>query len=309
MTQELLETGKHIVTAITRKESKATFLPGVHVARIDYEEPSGLVAALRGQDALVITLAGQATHGDAQSRLIRAAAEAEIPWILPNEWSPDAASEALAKDLSQLWTPKRRSRELIEELNKSSWISVTTGFWYEWSLANPSAFGFDFEKKAVTLFDEGDTKISISTWPQVGRAVVALLSLPVSRDGDGETCLEDFRNRYVYVNSFTLSQNDMFDSVIRVTGTRREDWKVEKEPVKERFAKAEEQMKRGNWAAAGGWLYGRIFFPDEVGNHEKTRGLQNEALGLPKEELDEATKIGIDRAESGALKATSRKAS
>jgi hypothetical protein len=101
----------------------------------------------------------------------------------------------------------------------------------------------------------------------------------------------------------------MFDSVIRVIGTRREDWKVEKEPVKERFANAEEQMKKGNWAAASGWLYGRIFFPDGVGNHEKTRGLQNEALGLPREELDEATKTGIDRAKSGALKATSQNAS
>ena len=62
------------------------------------------------------------------------------------------------------------------------------------------------------------------------------------------------------------------------------------------------EMKKGNWAAAAGWLYGRVFFPDGVGNHEKTRGLQNKALSLPKEDLDEAPKSAVARAESGAWK-------
>jgi hypothetical protein len=31
----------------------------------------------------------------------------------------------------------------------------------------PVAFGFDFANHTVTLFDEGNTKICVSTWPQV----------------------------------------------------------------------------------------------------------------------------------------------
>lgn len=58
-------------------------------------------------------------------------------------------------------------RKSIEDLGKSAYIAVSTGFWYEWSLAIAPAFGFDFAKKSVTFFDEGETKISISTWPQV----------------------------------------------------------------------------------------------------------------------------------------------
>ena len=59
-------------------------------------------------------------------------------------------------------------RKAIADLGKSSYIGVSTGFWYEWSLAVPAAFGIDFAKRAVTLFDEGEAKISTSTRPQVG---------------------------------------------------------------------------------------------------------------------------------------------
>lgn len=60
-----------------------------------------------------------------------------------------------------------KTRKAIEDLGKSSYISVSTGFWYEWSLAITAAFGFDFANRTVNFFDDGDTKISVSTWPQV----------------------------------------------------------------------------------------------------------------------------------------------
>lgn len=66
-------------------------------------------------------------------------------------------------------------RKAIEDLGESSYIAVSTGFWYEWSLAIPPAFGFDIPNRAITFFDEGETKISISTWPQVTISSVHLL--------------------------------------------------------------------------------------------------------------------------------------
>lgn len=59
------------------------------------------------------------------------------------------------------------NREAVTDLGKSSYIAVSTGFWYEWSLANPAAYGIDFANRTATLFDDGETKISTSTWPQV----------------------------------------------------------------------------------------------------------------------------------------------
>ncbi len=65
---------------------------------VDYDKPETLVEALRGQDALVITLSGH-TPKETEARLINAAGEAGVAWILPNEWSPDTANEALVKDV------------------------------------------------------------------------------------------------------------------------------------------------------------------------------------------------------------------
>jgi uncharacterized protein YbjT (DUF2867 family) len=101
--EALLKTGNHTVTAITRADSKTQAPDDVTVKNVDYDQPGTIVDALRGQDALVITLSGFAPK-DTEEKLIRAAAEAEVPWILPNEWSPDSANEALVKDVSVFQT-------------------------------------------------------------------------------------------------------------------------------------------------------------------------------------------------------------
>ena len=73
---------------------------------VDYNKPKTLVEALRGQDALIITLSGHAPK-EAESQLITAAGEADVAWILPNEWSPDTANEALVRDVF-VFQPKGR---------------------------------------------------------------------------------------------------------------------------------------------------------------------------------------------------------
>jgi hypothetical protein len=40
----------------------------------------------------------------------------------------------------------------------------------------PAAFGIDFANRTATFFDEGETKISTSTWPQVCLQTFNLLS-------------------------------------------------------------------------------------------------------------------------------------
>ena len=293
----MLKTGKHVVTAVTRAGSNTKLPDGLQVRRVDYDNKSSIVEALRDQDALVITM-GVTAPQDQETKLIEAAAEANVPWVFPNEWSPDTANETLSKE-SFIGQTKKTHRDLVAKLGKSSWVAVSTGFWYEWSLAISPAYGFDFANRAVTLFDEGETRICTSTFPQVGRAIASLLSLKIHPDaeGDNSPCLDRFKNDHLYVSSFTISQKDMLESVLRVTQTSLGDWKVTKEPVQERYAAGVEQMMKGDRMGFVKALYSRVFYPDDSGNVEKTRGLQNEVLGLPKEDLDEYTKIAIQRAE------------
>ena len=88
----LLKAGKHNITALTRSGSKAKFPDNVKAAEVDYEDKASLASALAGQDVLLICLS-VATPIAVEKRLMEAAAEAEVRWIVPNEWSPDITSD------------------------------------------------------------------------------------------------------------------------------------------------------------------------------------------------------------------------
>jgi hypothetical protein len=161
----------------------------------------------------------------------------------------------------------------------------------EWMGPLFTGYGFDIANRAATLFDEGETPVSLSTWPQIGRAVAALLSLPL------ET-LDTYRNKVIYINSFTVTQKEILASLQRVTNTTSTDWTVTKQSATERFAEGQLELSKGNRA---GFMkaMSRIFFTDGNGNFEKRRGLANAALGLSKEDLDEAARRVVERSTLG----------
>jgi len=297
MAKSLLDSGRFNITALTRPESTSELPSSIKVAKASNDDHDALVSALRGQDVLLITLSVTAP-ADTEAKLIRAAAEAGVPWVMPNHWGCDISLEDVVKDVPGFGKVAQAHKD-IAAAGVSSFLSLATGFWYEWSLAIPPSFGFDFPSKTATFFDDGETPISTSTWPQVGRAVTALLSLPIKpEDGNTERCLEHFKNQIVYVNSFTISQRDMFDSVLRVTGDKSEDWTINKEPARERYTSATKALQGGDRMAYVRMMYTRIFFDDGCGNFEARRGVSNEILGLPKEDLDEATARAIERADT-----------
>ncbi|KAJ3338423.1 hypothetical protein HDU93_009519 [Gonapodya sp. JEL0774] len=291
---ELKKTGKHTITALTRTDSTSTLPDGIGIAHVDYNDPTSLVAALQGQEILIITLS-VTSPPDTQAKLVDAAIAAKVQWVLPNDWGIDADHPGLLEDIV-ICRPKLEFRKWLDTKD-ISYISSVTGFWYEWSLAAPEAFGFNILGKSATIFDDGNIKITTSTWPQVGRYVASLLSLPVSHPDPAVPSLSHFKNRVVYTSSFTISQNDMFESLLRVTGSSRADWKIVTESSQERYRAGTEAMLKGEYYPGfARHLYTRNFFPDGAGEFEYRKGTINAALGLPKEDLDEATKAAVARA-------------
>ena len=236
---------------------------------------------------------------DQQTKLIEAAAAAKVPWILPNEFGNDNANVLMRNDVI-INSSKTQYRDHIEELGVSSWIGFCCNFWYEFSLGAGS-YGIDIMKRTATFYDDGKTRLNTTTFPQVGHGVAGLLNLKVLPDNEQDTspCLSNFRNRFVYVSSFCVNQHEMLDSLMRVTKTTTQDWKVEYRPIDEVMKEAREKVANGDRSGMINVLYGRNFFKDNGGNYEKTKGLQNDILGLPKEDLDEFTKIAVERAEKG----------
>ncbi|KAJ2957123.1 hypothetical protein NQZ79_g7133 [Umbelopsis isabellina] len=302
ITEMLLKTGKHKITAITRADSTSKFPSGVQVKRVDYNDQSSLVDALQGQEALVITL-GVFAPRDQQTKLIQAAAAAKVAWVIPNEFGNDNANPKLVEDVP-INAAKTQYREEIEELGVSAWLGICCNFWYDYSLGR-ACFGIDIKNRTATLWDDGNTRINTSTLPQVGRAVANLLSLKVLPDNEEDTspCLSNYKNKFIYISSFCISQRDMLDSVMRVTNTTDQDWKISYRPIQEVYKEGVEKFQTGDFSGMIDVLYGRNFFKDKAGSYELTKGLDNEKLGLPKEDLDQFTKAAVEAVENGVVKA------
>ncbi|CAF0875944.1 unnamed protein product [Adineta steineri] len=95
--EELLKIGKHKITALTREDSASKMPPGVEIKKVNYDDPLSLVEALKGQEVLIITMAVTAPK-EQQTKLIEAAAAANVPWVLPNEFGGNPTEVEMQKD-------------------------------------------------------------------------------------------------------------------------------------------------------------------------------------------------------------------
>lgn len=299
---QLLTTGKHIVTAITRPNSTSQFDANIKVSKVDYsgDDDTALVEALRGQQVLIITMSVTAPR-DTTAKLVRAAAKAGVSYVLPNWFGHDFANDKLC-DESMLTQFRDSITAEINSLENISYFLLVNNFWYEFSLGGgPNRYGFDFKERTLVLFDDGDVVINTTTWPQCGRAIAHLLSLKElpNDEGNKSPTISQFRNSAVYVSSFELSQRDMFESVKRVTGTTDADWTITHESAEQRWKECQVSVKEGNWSMFTKMLYSRMFIPGSDIAYKSE--LHNDLLGLPVENLDEATAIAIHMGESGKV--------
>lgn len=293
-----MEGGKHSVTAITREGSSATFPEAVIRQPVNYDSQASLVNALRGQQILIIVLS-VAAPPDTQQKLIAAVKEAGVQWIMPSEYGTDHAGRPDVGAETKLGPPAMAARQAITDAGLS-FVALSCGIWYEFSLGGgETRFGFDLKKREATLYGDGSTKVTTSTWPQCGRAVAALLALPVDPDDrqQNQTTLSQFRNQSAFIGSFHVSQKDTFASILRSTGDSESDWTVKIEPVEARYARANKILAEGNFWGFGIALYARLFYPDGACDLEAK--LANEALALPSEDFDSATRQAIAMAEKG----------
>lgn len=296
LTDALVKTGRQTVTAITRPNSTSKLPEGVKVIHVDYSggDDTALVEALQGQQVLLITMAVTAPQGTI-SKIVRAAAKAGVPYVLPNWFGHDNTNDSLCDD--SMLSPSRDSIIAeFEALDTTSYIFLVCNFWYEFSLGGgPDRFGFDFKKRSFVQFDENDVVLNTTTWPQCGRAIASLLSLKELPDNEQDTSptLSQFANNSVYISSFRLSQRDMWESVKRVTGTADADWTITHESGTERWKESRVAVEKGDFASFPRMLYSRMFFHTADGDLQSRHELHNDVLGLPVEDLDECTAIAV----------------
>lgn len=273
---------------------------GVKVAKVNYDNEQSVVSALEGQQFLIITMRTTAPQ-DSQAKLIAAAAKAGVPYVMPNGFGIDFVNDGMSAG-TMSGPAIRKSIKDVEEHGVSDWVVMVCSFWYEFSIAlGPNWFGFDFPNKTVTFYDDGNTRINTSTWNQCGRAIGNFLSLPELPQDENDTSptISQWKNKPLYTSSFLISQREILDSINRVTGQTDADWTIEYEPSQARYNRGKELMETDHLNGFITCLYSRTFFPNGGGNVEDNYGLANDALGLPKEDFDEATKRAVAMVEEG----------
>ena len=130
-------------------------------------------------------------------------------------------------------------------------------------------------------------------WP-----ISSLCPILPQDENDKGPYLDMWRNKHAYISSFLVSQRDMLDSILRVTGDKEADWIIESEPSEARLKRGQKALQDGDFATGyQTCMYTRVFFKD--GSGDFSQKLDNEKLGLKEENLDEATKQAVEMVKNG----------
>jgi hypothetical protein len=114
------------------------------------------------------------------------------------------------------------------------------------------------------------------------------LSLPAEE-------LKQYRNNFLYVTSFQLSQLDLLRAVEKVTNTSEKDWNITRTPVDVVISNGREELMNGNMRGIIDVLYGMQFNPGKGGNIDERTS--NEKLRLPSENLEEVIAEVVNKLE------------
>jgi hypothetical protein len=135
----------------------------------------------------------------------------------------------------------------------------------------------------MTIYDNGDIEFEVTTLEQIGRTVAAILSHP-----------EETANQYVYVHSFTTTQNKIIAGLER-HGDMKWTTSIASRDLCARAAQIQVSSAApgdSNWIMGHMALITLIMMNNwKVNEYSKQPGkLWNKRLGLPEEDWDEMMK-------------------
>ena len=223
------------VTVLARESSKATFPSASKTIRIpdDGGNEDQLAAALKGQDALVVTM--PASRVEDTVRLANACLKARIQRMIPADFGSVDSTDARCVELVPLYGQKTESRAYLQKLALQhpsfSWTSLVNAHFFDWGLTN-ELLGFDLRSRKATIFDDGNTKFSASTLAHIGEAVTKILQKE-----------DATKNKMLYMESVYTSQNELLAQLQRISGLK---FDVTRENSEEYIEKLKPQVRQGD---------------------------------------------------------------
>jgi hypothetical protein len=134
--------------------------------------------------------------------------------------------------------------------------------------------GFDLTSRQAIIWDDGKTRFSGTNEDDLGKAVISILHNPV------ETA-----NKFVYVSSFTATQNETLEALEKATSAK---WEVTRVSTGQQLSGAKEALVNGDMAGAFTLVKATCWsnMPGLKQHFEvdETERLANELLGLKGEQ-------------------------
>ncbi|GAM91365.1 hypothetical protein ANO11243_094140 [Dothideomycetidae sp. 11243] len=259
-----------VVSGLTRESSQAELPAGVNHLKTDYSFES-LKAAFRGQDAVVNTISGD---GLEFGRLIvDAALAAGVKILFPSEYGCDTSQPDAPVLVPYLKTKGEVMDYLKSQQDRISWTALVTGCEFDYGLDRPVLGGYDVPARTATIYDGGDTLFEATTLEQTGRAIALALQHP-----------DIVKNRYVYVNSFTTTQNAVLKSLEKATG---QSFTVKHDSIDNLRKGGFEKLKDGDSMGMMPIIASAFYGDFDLTHYSVSKGLDNAAIGLEPEDLDE----------------------
>lgn len=270
------------IEVLSRSSSKTTFPPHIKIHRVSDSYPfDELVAAFKDQDAIVnmAPITEVATH----KTIIDAAIEAGVKRIILSEFGTNVPELQTTEPLAPIYKGKVEIRKFLEskEGQGLTWTGLVVGAFLDWGLED-GFLGFDLKSKTATISDSGTTPTNFTLLATTGLATVAILDKPA------ETA-----NRYVFINSFRTTQNEILSALQTVT---HQKWNVKHTTCEEESKIGNEKLEKGDWSGIGQVIMGASYSGGKY-DFAEGRELDNELLGLPMNEDLETTVERIVRGE------------
>ncbi|KFY71508.1 hypothetical protein V499_08342 [Pseudogymnoascus sp. VKM F-103] len=264
----LVASNKFTVSVLTRPESTHIYAGDIKILQSDYSEVS-LVEAFQGQDAVVSAL-GAAGLAD-EIKIIDACVKARVKRFIPSEYGSNSKN-AKATALIPFFGLKAQINARLEaqEANGLTWTGIAAGPMFDWGI-NMGLVGFNIHTKEALIFDGGDRRFSTSNLSQLGNAIVAILSKPTATV-----------NQYLYIDSFTASQNEILAALESTTG---EKWTVTKSTTEAAVTEGQALFAKGDFSGLLLLLKANFLGEGYGSDFTKDAKLSNEILGLPSQDL------------------------
>lgn len=133
--------------------------------------------------------------------------------------------------------------------------------------------GYNLKEHKATIFNHGNDAWSTTSIATIGLAVKNALLIP-----------DKTANKYLYIHSFTVSQNQILASFEKATGTKWEATHVDAEDEKKT---GYEKLSKGDFSGAVSLIRYINCVDGHGGNYANHQESANELLSLPKQTLDE----------------------